>query len=124
MPAPKQTNGTQSDRIAALEEGYRNIGRELGGLRDDFATFSRDVRGELHERASTKWSPLIAAVAVAVAMIGGLVTLGASGPLATIDRHEDRLNTQVERTLEGAYADGKRDALIETLSKYLPKPKN
>lgn len=126
MPAPKNTNGngTQSDRIAALEEGYRNIGREVGGLREDFALFARDVRGELHERASTKWSPLIAAAAVVVAVVGGLVTLGASGPLSTIDRVVERMQEDDEREKADAYADGKRDAKIEILEKYLPEPKN
>ncbi len=95
-------NGTQGDRIAALEEGYRNIGRELGGLREDFATFSRDVRGELTTRARTQWSPIIATISVVVAVLGGLITLGSQGPIREIERHTHELEEIRRHELEGA----------------------
>lgn len=79
---------TQSDRIAALEEGYRNIGRELGGIREDFQAFSRDVRNELGHRSRTQWSPILASVSLVVAILGGLITLGAQGPIRDLERHE------------------------------------
>ena len=88
---------SQAARLSALEEGYRNLGREIGGLRDDFATFARDVRGELHERSRVQWSPIIAGVAVVVTILGGLITLGAQGPMRDLARHDDAVARLEER---------------------------
>lgn len=97
MAATKAT--THGDRIAALEEAYRGIGREVGGLRDDFKAFATEVRKDLAVRSRTQWSPLIGAASLVVAVIGGLVTLGAQGPLRDIARHDaeiSRMRTATE----------------------------
>ena len=89
---------TQGDRIGALEEGYRGLGREIGGMREDFQTFARDMRAETTAmrndaalRARTQWGPIISALSVAVAILGGLITLGAQGPLRDLNRHDEAL---------------------------------
>lgn len=76
-----ERSATASARIGALEEGYKNLGREIGGLREDFSLFARDVRADLGHSRRTQWSPIIAGVGVIVAVLGGLITLGAQGPL-------------------------------------------
>lgn len=79
-------------RVAALEEGYANLGREIHGLRNDFQAFAREVRGELTTRGRTQWAPIIAGASLVVAILGGLITLGAQGPLRELSRHEQALS--------------------------------
>lgn len=86
-----QQRTTHSDRISALEEGYKSLGREIGGLRQDFLGFADEVRRQMQHGARTQWAPLIGAIALAVTIVTGLITLGAAGPLQDIERHELRL---------------------------------
>jgi len=81
-----------SDRITGLEAGYKAMGREISGLREDFGNFASEIRRELHginANKKTPWSAIIGACSFAVALLGGLITLGANGPLRELDRHDE-----------------------------------
>lgn len=88
-----QTSRSHESRIAGLEAGYENLQREIHGLRTDLRNFAQEVRTEVSVRGRTQWSPLIASVAVVVAIVGGL----ASGPMGQLDRLEQRVH-RIETT--------------------------
>lgn len=73
-------------RLAQLEEAYHHLGREVGGLRSDLQALAGEIRGELSRRSRVQWSPMIAAVAVVITIIGAF----AQGPLAEIRRIDTR----------------------------------
>jgi len=85
---PETRSTTQASRISALEEGYRNIGREVGGLREDLQSLAAEIRRELNSRARVQWSPMIAAVAVVITVMGAF----AQGPLSDIRRNDERIS--------------------------------
>lgn len=92
------------ERIGALEGGFKSLGNELHGLRDSFDSFAIEMRRNHQElqraqaaRERTQWAPIIAAVAVVVSVIGGLVTLGANGPLRDLSRHDQQLDRVVDK---------------------------
>lgn len=97
MTSTRNNNG---ERIGALEEGYKNLGREIHGLRDDFQSFAGEIRRQLTTQQRTPWPALIAAAAVTVSVLGGLITLGANGPLREIERNELEIRRVEDRTLE------------------------
>lgn len=101
------TNSKQPDhvdRISALEAGQKATSREIAALREGFDSFASDVRRAIQdlgneqrreiaslqaaqiERSKTPWGPIISAASLTVALVGGLVTLGASGPLRELSR--------------------------------------
>lgn len=102
------TQASNTDRLAALETDYRHLGREIGGLREDFASFAREVRNELHSRSRTQWSPIIAGVAVIVSVLGGLITLGGRGITSDLSRHDtsiDRIQSHIDTIRADRFTD-------------------
>lgn len=103
--AEKRT--THGDRISALEEGYRHIGREVGGLREDVQDFMREVRRDMAAARRTQWSPILTAIAVVVAVVGGLVTLGGQPIKDSVHRHNvmlDRLADRIDTIRETRFS--------------------
>jgi hypothetical protein len=105
----KDTTGERLGRLETEVEGVqsslRAIGKKLDGL------------GRVQAEATrTQWSPIIAALAVVVAIMGGLITLGAQGPLETLARHELEFSVDDRREYRDAYADGQRDAKVDALT--------
>jgi hypothetical protein len=101
------TRNNHGDRLGALEAGYKNLGREIHGLREDFQSFAGEIRRQLTTQQRTPWPAIIAAVAVGVSVIGGLITLGANGPLRELERQdleirriENRLTDDFRRELD------------------------
>jgi hypothetical protein len=58
-------------------------------MRNDFSSFASEMRKEISARSKTNWSPIISGIAVVVAILGGLITLGAQGPLSQLTRVEN-----------------------------------
>lgn len=81
-----QTDRSHEGRLSAVESAVASMGREMHGFRTDFRTFAAEMREEVGSRSRTQWSPIIAAVAVVVAVVGGL----AAGPISDIGRIEER----------------------------------
>lgn len=75
-------------RLSTLEEGQRSQGREISGLRQDFQAFAAEIRHALAERSRFPWP----AIAVIVSILGGLITLGAWGPLREQERQALEIN--------------------------------
>lgn len=93
--AESRSSANTSDRIASLEAGYKALGREISGIRDDFSTFASEMRRELHGISNDRkppWTAIIGACTFVVVLLGSLVTLGASGPIRELDRHEETLS--------------------------------
>jgi len=104
----------QSDRIAALEEGYKGLRNDISGLRGDFQLFAQEMRGS----NKTQWAPIIAAAAVVIGIIGGLVTLGSYGPLNDLSRHNQEI-IRIESTVRDLEKTVFTDAESERLEKDL-----
>lgn len=96
---------SQSDRIAALEEGYRSIGRELGQFRDEvkhdvgelrrtFTLYAEEMRRENTARSKIPWQ----GIGVIVSILVALVALGGWGVLKDLTRG-DRKNEQQDESI-------------------------
>lgn len=85
MPDPKPS--TQLARLSALEEGYKNLGREIGGVRSAVDNLAVEIRSELNRRGRVQWSPLVATVAVIIALFGAF----AQGPISEIKRNDEAI---------------------------------
>lgn len=107
--AHKVTLTTLGGRLAAVEV-------EVSGIKDAIRGIGHDVRAlssELKEGRATKWPPLLAAVSLVVAIMGGLITLGARGPLSDLDRLNHEVDGLQEREREAAFKAGKAEGRAE-----------
>lgn len=105
-------------RLSGLEKGYESLQGEIHGLRTDLRALAAEIRTELGTARRVQWSPLIAGLAVLVAIIGGL----ASGPIADIERIEERLNrTESNRFTDrdGGRLEGRVDRVEQRLDMAL-----
>ncbi len=96
MTAPRKPASNTDSRLSTVEEGLRSQNHQIIALRKDFQEFARDVRNGLAERSRFPW----AAIAVIVSILGGLITLGAWGPLREQERQErqiEALDTRADR---------------------------
>lgn len=100
MPQEPRSNRDYGPRIAALEQGFESVRGEIHGLRQDFSGFASEMRREMAVRGRTNWSPILAGIAVLVTIIGGLVTMGAQGPLRDLARAQAASDRLVERLSE------------------------
>lgn len=110
------TKPTTGDRVAALEEGYKSLGREIHALREDFSLFAKDMRGQVQAQSRVQWGPIMSAAGVIVAVIGGLITLGSSGPLRDLGRHDlaiQRMADQVAGIRETRFSKADGQELYE-----------
>ena len=101
------SRSTSTSRIAALEEGYKNLGREIGGIRHDLQTLAGEIRAELSRRSRVQWSPMIAAVAVVITVMGAF----AQGPIAMINRNDDAIRAMASNRFTDRDGEALRRAL-------------
>lgn len=82
-----QGDRSHEGRLSAVEQGQEATQREVHGLRTDLRAFMAEMRTEVGSRSRTQWSPIIAGVAVIVALVGAF----AAGPIGDISRLEERV---------------------------------
>lgn len=82
-----QGDRSHEGRLSAVEQGLEGVSREIHGIRTDMRSFMQEMRGEMGSRSRTQWSPILAGVAVIIALVGAF----AAGPISDISRLEERV---------------------------------
>lgn len=112
------TNSRSSTQNAALGARLSALEVQVGGLHDGLERLATSVESLAHDVRKGRlpqYGTIFAGLGVLVAILSGLIVLGARGPLETLADLKVRQDRRIENGYADAKAAGAREARIESI---------